>query len=544
MPEHMFPRIVKAIEWVEPKVEETEGISDLDARRLQIENARQAIEAVRPDLVKDKAVETEEDVSDILKSKELTEKDQADIDAKAELNAALKLDMVDEAISFLHEAMDSKFGPEAWDSTSPGYPLAEAEKQSEDPQVQSQVMDTFNIQFLRDEVFPELSAIFSAWPAAKHRKATSPMDVCDKFLHIKTKSGGKTVEVERANIRGLISFLYNLSSALSGSPMNAYRVPSMGKATSPGSDVPYAGEVTEQLKTELQRKVEEESSYADYNKAALKATLEAASLSEKEISEILEGADLAVANMKSWAEIARQNKAPVKKEVQQIVDKGVSATMHTKASYKVVKGQEVTDPIYGKGKVIGLDNLENGFVSVAFGPTVVIDQYDAGQIVQPVIENIPTFECPMDKTIIAADLCMGEVPQDACRFLQFINNTPSCGFNSACQKQHDEACDCKNKKVLEQDQAQEKFASKLNEILKDASFSDHDYFQITEYVPVDVNGLVKKKSANLYGKVIERCADSSLTVRWNNGTETLAWESELQGIDGETGLKLKTAGII
>ena len=545
----LLPKLISAYEAVEPEqYYDFDAADDLNARKVQIEGIKKVLEEVRPDLVKEKPIETEEDVESVFNSKELTEKDRADINAKYQLDAAKKIDIVDEALSTIDTEGDKFFGSTAWKETGMiGYPTDEAKKLSRNPAVQRQIISEKNIEFLQDTIFPELKKIFSDWPVGKKERMAKPLDICQKFLYTTTDVDGKELTTQQANIGGLQSFLVNLSSALNKTPLTAYRVPALPKeqfTDLPGSGVPSTKQVTEEKQEGLTKKYKEEQYITDYDKDHTKEVLESINLPPEQIDEILKGVDVAIKNIKTWEDTKQKNKEPVKKKVKEILDKGVNATMHTKASYKVAKGQEVIDPVYGKGTVIGTDNLENGFVSVAFGPNVVVDQYDAGQIVQPTFEDLPTFECPMDKTIIAADLCIGAMPQEACPFLQFINNAPSCGFISACQKQRDDACTCKEQASTATKQEQEKIASKLNDILKDASFSDHDYFQITEYVPVDVNGIVKKKSANLYGHVIERHSDASLTVRWNDGTESLSWESELNGIDCETGLKLKNAGII
>lgn len=495
-----------------------------------------------------KKIETVKDLYKALNSKDLTEEELADINADIKAASAIQADAVTEVLDLIEIAGDDFFKDTEWREplkegrfdASVGYPIYKAMQKSDDPRVQSEIVKRFNQQFLNEEVMPILEEKLSEWPKI--------LNGANSFSYLVTTVDGKTTQVPRPDIGGLQAYLTNVALNLKDTPAFIYGIPAQQRGEGQSTDFPVGPPPGQKIKKEISEAVGEQLSKTkyikDYDPKSMKSALESAGVTKAEIDKILEGMDLAIENFKKMEESQTKKEEPITTEVEEILKKGATATMHKKAQYNVAKGQEVNDQIYGKGVVIGTENLESGFVSVAFGPNMVVDLYDAGQITQPTFVDLPTFECPMDKTIIAADMCIGDMPQEACPFLQFINDAPKCGFLDTCKQQQEHQCSCNEQQITASKQNEDKYTSKLNELLKTSSFSDHDYFQIAENVPVDLNGVVKKKSASIYGKVIERHSDSSVTVQWNNGTASLAWESELQGVDGETCLKLKNAGII
>jgi hypothetical protein len=552
MSELLIKKIIKAVFEFEDIVEKPVVHLDILPEADKTASIRETIEANAMAAINKrkpgKNIKTVKDLYKVLNSEDLTEEELADINADIKAAAAIQADAVTEVLGLIEIAGDDFFKDTDWREptkesgfdASIGYPIYKAMQKSDDPRVQAEIVKKFNQQFLDEHVMPILEEKLAEWPKILNG-ATS-------FLYLVTSVAGKTKRISRPDIGGLQAYLTNVALNLKDTPAFIYGVPAQQRGEGQSTDFPVGPPAGQRIKREIAEAVGEQESeeqyLIDYDKDSMKHSLESAGMSKEQIDKILSGMDIAIETFKKMKESRTKKEEPITTEVEEILKKGATATMHKKARYNVVNGQEVNDQEYGKGVVVATTNLESGFVSVAFGPNMVVDNYDAEKIVQPTFEEIPTFECPMDNTVIVADTCMGALPQEACPFLQFINDVPKCGFLNTCKQQRDNQCACKEQKIAASKQNDEKYASKLNELLKTSSFTDHDYFQIVENVPVDVNGLVKKRSASMYGRVIERHADSSLTVKWNNGTETLSWESELQGIDSETGLKLKDAGVI
>lgn len=218
-----------------------------------------------------------------------------------------------------------------------------------------------------------------------------------------------------------------------------------------------------------------------------------------------------------------------------------------RAQYSISVGQTFIDPVYGEGVVTGTAHLDSGFVSVAFGPTAVA-YYDASNVAEPFMQQDPVFVCPMDQASITAEDCMGgNGGNTGCGYLIFVEEKPSCRFAQACKEkqQADQNAVIAAGQVAKTAKAREDAVySKLSEALKSASFGDHGFYTIRRFAPTSVGALVQRIASGQYGTIVERNSDNSLLVRWADGKETIAWSSEVAGVDAETEAKLKDGGIL
>lgn len=218
-----------------------------------------------------------------------------------------------------------------------------------------------------------------------------------------------------------------------------------------------------------------------------------------------------------------------------------------RAQYSISVGQQFSDPVYGEGVVTGTAHLDSGFVSVAFGPTSVA-YYDASNVAEPSMQQDPVFVCPMDQASITAEDCVGgNGGNTGCGYLVFIEEKPSCRFAQACKEkqQADQTAVLAAGQIAKTAKAHDEAVySKLANALTSASFGDHGFYSISRFSPATVGALVQRIASGQYGTVVERNNDHSLLVRWADGKESIAWSSEVAGVDAETEQRLKDGGIL
>jgi len=211
----------------------------------------------------------------------------------------------------------------------------------------------------------------------------------------------------------------------------------------------------------------------------------------------------------------------------------VTASTRKQALYDIEVGDEIVDPQYGKGKVIDTSNLNEGFVEVVFGPNIKIANYNIEKIAQPYYTELPEFQCPIDRNWIVAETCLGTTPDSSCSFLKFIDGKATCAYVIEMNKIVEAANKAKEEKQALETQKNkfyQEIKAQLAEILKTASFNDHECLEIIKHTPITLLGYVKKANAPHYGTVVSKNLDGSLNVKWASGEKTVNWEIELTGI--------------
>jgi len=204
-----------------------------------------------------------------------------------------------------------------------------------------------------------------------------------------------------------------------------------------------------------------------------------------------------------------------------------------KAVYDVRVGDIFVDASYGKGTVTAVTNLTEGFVSVAFSEDMQIENYDVSKFVEPCYVESKEFPCPIDHAVITSSACLGDLPNTACSFLTFVDDAPTCVYHTVMSIYQEEGKLVKQTAIqreVKKNAVSEQLKQTLATALESAEFKEHDYYKIKQHEEVRVAGRVRKIKSNFCGEVLERNADSSLLVGWEDGTKTLAWEIELEGI--------------